>query len=174
MMKKTEKEAAIKGMEGVLADARSIYLADFQGMTVEVISELRKRCRKANVRFQVGKNTLFARAAQATGHEALLPHLNGPTALATSATDEVAPARVLADFLNEFKSPQIKGGLVAGKFYDEQQVKALAKLPPKEIILGSFLRVLQAPLSQFASVLHAPLRNLASVLDQVAKQKGAA
>jgi large subunit ribosomal protein L10 len=171
-MLKTEKETLIKGLEDLLRDARGIVLADFQGMTVARVSELRRRCREADVHFRVAKNTLLRRAAEATGHAAMLPHIKGPTAIATSAVDEVAPARVLVGFHAEFASPVIRGGFVSGKAYDDKQVKALSQLPPKEIIMGGLLRALQWPLKQFASVLVAPVRNLASVLDQVAKQKG--
>ncbi len=173
-MLKTEKEDLIRGLEVLLRDARGIVLADFQGMTVERISELRKRCRQANVQFRVAKNTLLRRAAETTGHAAMLSHVKGPTAIAISTVDEVAPARVLVAFHGEFASPVIKGGFVSGKAYDDAQVKALSMLPPKEIILGSLLRALQWPVTQFASVLVAPVRDLASVLDQVAKQKAKA
>jgi large subunit ribosomal protein L10 len=170
-MLKSEKETMIKGLEDLLRDARGIVLADFQGMTVARISELRKRCREADIQFRVAKNTLLRRAADATGHSAMLPHIKGPTAVATSATDEVAPARVLVGFFGEFQSPVIRGGFVSGKAYDDAQVKALSKLPPKEVILSSLVYALQSPVTQFASVLIAPVRDLARVLDQVAKQK---
>lgn len=174
MQKKTEKEKLVKDLEHVFQNARGVYLADFQGMTVEVVSELRRRCRGADVHFQVAKNTLLKRAADATGYGDLHPHLHGPTAIAVSRTDEVAPARLLAAFQAEFKSPRIKGGFLSGRFYDDAQVQALSRLPSKEILLGNLLRVMQAPLGQFCSVLQAPLRNLANVLDQLAKQKGSA
>ena len=92
-MMRTEKVEAIAGLEQVLREAKSVYLADFQGMTVEVLSELRKRCRKANVRVEVVKNTLLRRAAESVGVAALSPALKGPTALVTSAVDEIAPAQ---------------------------------------------------------------------------------
>ncbi|MBM3318431.1 MAG: 50S ribosomal protein L10 [Candidatus Eisenbacteria bacterium] len=173
-MQKTDKEEAVKYLEHVFENARGIYLADFQGMTVEVISELRRRCRGAEVHFQVAKNTLLRRAADSTGNGALTPHLHGPTAIAVSTRDEVEPARVLISFQGEFSKPQIKGGYVAGKFYDAEQVKELSRLPSKDVLLGSLLSVLQAPLSQFCSVLQAPVRDLARILDQVAKQKESA
>jgi large subunit ribosomal protein L10 len=171
-MLKSEKETMIRSLEDLLRDARGIVLADFQGMTVARVSELRKRCRESNIQFRVAKNTLLRRAAEATGHAAMLPHIKGPTAIAMSTVDEVAPARVLVAFHSEFQSPVIRGGFVSGAAYDDKQVKALSQLPPKEIILGSLLRALQSPITQFASVLIAPVRDLARVLDQVAKQKG--
>jgi len=170
-MLRNEKVKKVSELEEVLGAAKGIYLADFEGMSVEVISELRKRCREADVRFEVVKNTLLRRAATDTGRDGMLPYVVGTTALATSVVDEIAPARVLVDFGQEFKRPRVKGGLVEGSAFDEEQVKSLARLPSKEVLLGNFLRALQATLTNFASVLQAPLRDLARVLDQVSKQK---
>ena len=173
-MLKIDKEKKIKELEGILEDAKSVYLADFKGMTVEVVSELRKRCREADIHFEVTKNTLLRRAVETTGRTEMLPFIAGPTAIATSVDDEVAPARVLVGFGNEFKLPQVRSGFVAGRVFDENEVMVLSMLPPKEILLGNVLRALQGPLTNFVSVLQAPLRSLANLLDQVAQQKGTA
>lgn len=171
-MIRTEKQEKVRELTEVIGAAKGIALADFHGMTVERISELRRRCRKANLRMEVAKNTLLRRAATEAGCEALLPFLKGETAIVTSAEDEITPARVLTDFLREFKTPRVKGGVIEGKGYDEKGVQAVASLPPREVLLGQLLRALQGSLTNFVSVLQAPVRNLASVLDQVAKQKG--
>jgi large subunit ribosomal protein L10 len=171
-MQKTDKATAVSQLEHVFRNAQGVYLADFQGMTVEVVSELRRRCRGAQVHFQVAKNTLLRRAADSAGYGALAPYLHGPTAIAISTLDEVAPARVLTTFQGEFKQrPQIKGAFISGKLYNAEQVAALSRLPSKEVLLGNLLRVMQAPLGQFCSVLQAPVRDLTRVLDQVAKQR---
>jgi large subunit ribosomal protein L10 len=171
-MIRTEKQEKVRELTEVIGAAKGIALADFHGMTVERISELRRRCRKANLRMEVAKNTLLRRAATEAGCEALLPFLEGETAIVTSAEDEITPARVLTDFLREFKTPRVKGGVIEGRGYDEKGVQAVASLPPREVLLGQLLRALQGSLTNFVSVLQAPVRNLASVLDQVAKQKG--
>ena len=173
-MMRTEKAGKIKNLEEVLRSAKGIYIADFRGMTVEVISELRKKCRESGVRFEVTKNTLLRRAAKATGNEAILPFVDGPTAMATSVEDEVAPARVLVDFLKQFKAPQLKGGVIDGKALDEAQIKVVSWLPTKDVLLGHLMRTLQSPLSNLASALAAPLRDLVGVLNEVAKKKEAA
>ena len=173
-MTREEKAAKVKEIEEVLSGAKGIYLADFRSMTVEAMTELRKRCRESEIRFEVVKNTLLRRAAESTGNAGLVGMADGPTAIATSEVDEIAPARVLREFLKEFKLPVMKGGVVGERAYDGKQVRELAKLPSREVILGNLLRVLQAPLSGFASVLQAPLRNLANVLEQVSKQKESA
>jgi len=174
-MLKTEKETKVQEFELLLENARGIYLADYKGMTVEVISELRKRCREADIHFEVTKNTLLRRAAEAKGRGEMLPYIAGPTAVAISQIDEVAPAKVLIDFAKEFKDqPEVRSGFVAGRIFEAEEVKALAKLPSKEVLMSQLLSVLQAPVRNFASVLQAPLRNLANVLDQVSQQKKSA
>lgn len=173
-MNREEKAAKVKELEEVLQSAKGVYLADFRGMTVETISELRKRCRESSVRLEVVKNTLLRRAAHTAGADGIIEFTHGPTAVATSTLDEVAPARVLMDFFRERKSPEVKAGLVNGRALSSQSVRDVAALPGREVLLGNLLRALQGPLSKFVGVLRAPVRDLANVLDQVAKQKGSA
>ena len=171
-MIRTEKQEKVRELTEVLGAAKGICLADFHGMTVERISELRRRCRKANLRMEVAKNTLLRRAATEAGCEAMVPFLKGETAVVTSAEDQIVAARVLIDFIREFKTPRVKGGVIEGRAYDEAGVQMVASLPPREVLLAQLLRALQGSLTNFVSVLQAPLRNLANALDQVAKQKG--
>ena len=174
-MIRTEKVQKVQELTEVLGKAKGICLADFEGMTVATVSELRRRARKANVRIEVAKNTLLRRAATEAGREAMLPFLKGETAIVTSAEDQIAPARVLIDFQREFKGiPRVKGGVIEGRAYNEAGVQTVAALPPREVLLGQLLRALQGGLTNLVSVLQAPLRELANVLDQVAKQKGGA
>lgn len=170
-MTRTEKIEKVKSLEEVFRNAKGTYLADLQGMTVEMVTEMRKRCREGDVRVEVAKNTLLRRAAEATGNEVLLPELVGPTALVTSTVDEVAPARVLADFRREFKAPTVRAGLIDGRLLDAEGVKTVSALPPKDVLLGMLMRTMQAPLSNLVSALTSPLRDLMGVLNAVAEQK---
>ncbi len=170
-MMRTEKVELVEKFENVLAEAKGVYLADFTGMSVEVISELRKRCRESNVQFEVVKNTLMRRAAKTTGKEDIIPYLVGPTGVATSAEDEVIPAKILVDFLKEFKSPEIKGGMIGTNVLTEAEVMAVSALPSKDILLGMFMRTIQSPLSDFASAITSPLRDLVGVLNALAEEK---
>lgn len=170
-MMRTDKVAKVKELEEILKEAKSAYLADFQGMSVEVISELRKRCRQSDIRFEVVKNTLLRRAAKATGNDGLLPQMSGPTALATSMVDEVAPAKVLLDFQREFKRPEVKAGIIDGKGLDAAEVKAVSELPSKDVLIGQFMRTMQMPLTNFVSAITSPLRDLVGVLNALAEKK---
>lgn len=173
-MKRSDKALRIQAMNERLGQAKGIYLADFTGLTVEKASLLRREMRKAGVHVQVMKNTLLRRAIAETSYKDLLAgHLQGPTAILLPTTEEIAPARILDAFVKEHKLPTVKLACIQGKLYGEEEVKQLAKLPPRDVLLGMLLRALQGPLSQFVSVLNAPLREMANVLDQVANKKGA-
>ena len=170
-MMRTEKIEKVEEFEAVLKEAKSVYLADFDGMTVEVISELRKRCRESNVKFEVVKNTLMRRAAVAAGYEDIVPYLAGPTGVATSSEDEVIPAKVLSDFLREFKKPTIKAGMIGSKLLSADDVRAVSSLPSKDVLIGQFMRTIQSPLSDFASAITSPMRDLCGVLNALVEQK---
>jgi large subunit ribosomal protein L10 len=173
-MKRSVKSERIESMSEKLASAKGVYLADFTGLTVEKASLLRREMRKSGIHVQVIKNTLLRRAMQDNAsYKELLPHLHGPTAVLLPTTEEIAPARILEAFIKEHKLPAVKLACIDGKIYGEEEVKQLAKLPPRDVLLGMLLRALQGPLSQFVSVLNAPLRDMANVLDQVSTQKGA-
>ena len=170
-MMRTEKVEKVKELEEVFKEAKGAYLADFQGMSVEMISELRKRCRESDIRFEVVKNTLLRRAAKATGNDELLSSMTGPTALATSALDGVIPAKVLLDFQREFKRPEVKAGIIAGQGLDAAAVKTISELPSKDVLIGMFMRTMQMPLTDLVSAITSPLRDLVGVLNALAEEK---
>jgi large subunit ribosomal protein L10 len=172
---RSEKVALVEEMETKLRDARGVYVADFTGMTVATISELRNRCRAQNIEFRVIKNTLARRALHEDLRGPFDPYLTGPTALAISMIDEVAPARVLTTFAKEFAAqPRIKAGLVGGRVYTEADVKVLASLPSKDVLLSQLVGGLKSPVQKLHSALSSPLRNLATVLKQVSEKPAGA
>lgn len=170
-MPTAQKEQIIQDATERLENAKGIYLADFSGMTVEKVSELRRRCREEKVQFRVIKNTLLKRALNARGITDLDPFLQGPTGLALSTDDEVSPARILADFAKENERPRIKAGLVEGRLFDEQQVAQLAALPSREVLLQQVLGTLIAPMTQFLGAIEATLRLPATMADVLAKER---
>ena len=170
-MNKAEKEAVIQEVEAKLREAQTAIITDYRGLTVPELAELRRNLRQEGVEYKVYKNTLIKRAVDKLDIEGLDDFLKGPTALALSQDDPIAPAKVLEAFAKGRKSLSIKGGLVEGSVIDEASIKALAKLPSREVLLGKLAGILQAPLSGLANVLNGPTRGLAAALNQVAEQK---
>jgi large subunit ribosomal protein L10 len=170
-MPTAEKEQLVRELATRLGAAKSLYLADFTGMTVEKVSLLRKRCRDSQVQVKVVKNTLLKRAMDERGYGALDDFLAGPTALAFSRIDEVAPAKVLADFAKEFEAPRIKAAWVDGKVLDAQAVKQLASLPSREVMLGLVLGTLVAPLTRLLGAIEATLRLPAVMADVLERER---
>lgn len=172
MLTRTEKQKKVEELATLISSARGIYVADFTGLDVAAITELRRVCREAGIRFEVVKNSLGRFAAEKANIEDLPEQFTGPTALATSVEDEIVPAKVLIDFAKEHEGPKVRAAYVEGNVYDEAGVKALATLPSRDVLLGNLVRVLMAPLTQLAMVLNAPLRDLAGVLNEVGKKGG--
>lgn len=148
-MPTAQKEAQVQEMAERLTGAKGMYLADFTGMTVEKVSALRAKCRAAGVQYKVIKNTLLKRAINAHGVTTLDDFLEGPTALAFSMESEVEPARVLVEFAKDNERPVIKAGLIGDRLYSADEVKQLASLPPRDVLLAQVLGTLCAPLSGF-------------------------
>jgi len=165
------KEQTVAEFAGVVNGANSVVLADFSGLDVASVSALRSKCRAAGVEYRVMKNTLAKRVIANTGMEALGVHLEGPNAWAVHMTDQVAAAKVLAEFAKENDKLKIRAGFVDGRVLSLAEVQALAKLPGREVLLAQFVGGLQAPMTQFAGAMNALLRNFAGAVDALAKKR---
>ncbi|MDR1472988.1 MAG: 50S ribosomal protein L10 [Lactobacillales bacterium] len=141
-------------------NAVSAVVVDYCGLTVEKVTALRKQLRETGVEMKVIKNSILTRAADKVGLEGLKDIFKGPTAIAFSSKDVVAPAKIMADFAKEAESLEIKGGVIEGKAADVAEIMALAKLPNRKDLLSMLLSVLQAP-----------VRNVAYALNAVAEAK---
>ena len=146
-----------------LEKSSSAIVVDYKGLTVEEVTELRKKMREAGVEYKVYKNTLVNRAIEGTEFESLKDVLEGPNAFAVSTEDATAPARVLAEFAKKAPSLEIKAGVVEGTYYDAEGMKQIASVPSREVLLSKLLGSLQSPIT-----------NLARVLNQIAEKGGAA
>jgi len=133
-----------------LKASKATILVDYRGLDVAAVTELRKRLREAGVEFKVYKNTLLRRATQETDLTAIDEHLVGPTAIAFSNEDVVAPAKVLNNFAKENEALEIKTGIIEGNVVTLDEIKELAELPSREGLLAMLLSVLQAPVRNFA------------------------
>lgn len=165
------KKEIVSELSTKFKEAKAMVLADYRGLTVEQDTELRTALRKAGVEYKVVKNTMTKFAADQNGLEGLDPFLNGPTALALSTTDPVAPAKVLSDYAKKYDKLELKVGVVEGKIIDLAGIKALAELPPKEVLIAKVLGGFNAPISGFVNVLNGNIRGLVVALNAIAEQK---
>ena len=144
-------------------NAASVVVVDYLGITVEQATNLRTELRNAGVQFAVVKNGILSRAAKEAGLEGMDDIFKGPSAVAFSNEDVVAPAKILADFAKKVEALEIKAGVIEGKVSSKEEIEALAKLPNREGLLSMLLSVLQAP-----------VRNTALAFKAVADQKDGA
>ncbi len=168
------KQQAVEEIKQRFERAGSVVIVDYRGISVLQVTELRKQFRDAGVEYVVLKNTLVKRALAEMNISAVDNLLEGPSAFAFGYSDPVAPAKVLSDFVAKTKTEhlKIKGGLVDGKAIDVAGVKALADLPPKEVLIAKMMGSLNAPITNFVGVLSATLRSLVYAIDAIRKQKG--
>ena len=170
------KQATVAELKEKLTSAKGAVLVNYRGLTVAQDTKLRRQLREAGVEYRVVKNTMTRIAAQEAGLEGLDVYLEGPTAMAISATDPVAPAKIIIDFVKEHKlqALEVKAGLVEGNVIDEKGVKALASLPSREVLIAKMLGSMQSPITGLVNVLQGNIRNLVYALDAVRQQKESA
>ncbi|SDZ62448.1 large subunit ribosomal protein L10 [Evansella caseinilytica] len=145
-----KKQQIVEEIAAKLQESQSTIVVDYRGLNVSEVTELRKQLREAGVDFKVYKNTMARRATEKTGLTELDEKLVGPTAIAFSNEDVVAPAKILAGFAKKHEALEIKAGVVEGRVVSLEEVKALADLPSREGLLSMLLSVLQAPIRNFA------------------------
>lgn len=170
-MKRTEKKELVDVLNEKFARAKTAVLTDFRGLNNEALTDLRRQLRAASVEYRVVKNTLMARAAEGTTIAPLRDYLSGPTGVALSYDDPVAPAKVLVKFTEKNKALVVKVGVLNGKIIDLNGITALSKLPSREALLGQVLSVMNGPARAFVTVLSAVPRNFMGVLNAIKEKK---
>ena len=171
-----KKEAVVAEIKGWLTGSKGVVLTSYNKLNVATDTQLRRELRAAGVQYKVIKNTMLRIAAKQAGIEGLDAHLEGTTAMAFSAEDAVAPAKVLCDFMkkNKLEDPgilTIKVGMVEGKVIDAAGVKALANLPSREVLVAKLLGSMNAPIANCVGVLSAVIRNFVGVVDAIREKK---
>lgn len=167
------KEQTIEELNEVFGRAKSAVLAHYHGMSAAGMASLRSHMRERQVDFRVIKNTLALRAAKNTPLEVLEGDFKGPVSVLVSFDDPVAPAKALSDFAKSGveKSPEAVSGVVEGRLVTAEEIKALANLPSKEVLLSQMLSVMNGPTTNFVGVFSALLRKLVGTLDAIKDQK---
>ena len=150
------KQVVVADIKAKLEQAKSIVMIDYRGMTVAEVTELRNQFRKAGCEYAVLKNTMIDLAIKEMGYEGdMKPFLNGPTAVAFSYDDMVAPAKVVKGFIEKTKKLTIKCGVCDGAFLDVAGVNALADLPSKEVLIAKIMGSMMSAVSKFVYVVEA-------------------
>ena len=149
-----QKKAIVEEVSSLLKDSGSVIVAEYRGLNVAEISELKRALLKENAKMCVYKNTLVHRAAEACGYSDMKQYLEGPNAL-ISSTDSISAAKVATKFAKKHENLVIKAAIVEGKVVGKDDVIALSKLPNKEGMLSMLLSVLQAPVRSFACAVKA-------------------
>jgi len=150
-----QKQLLVDDLSAKISESASVVVVDYLGLTVEQVTELRKQLREAGVEMKVIKNSLMIRAAITAGLEGMEDIFKGPTAVAFSSEDVVAPAKIMAEFAKTAEKLEIKGGIIEGKVASKEEINALATLPNREGMLSMLLSVLQAPVRNFALAIKA-------------------
>ena len=166
-MKKEDKERVVAELTEQLRTTETLVVADYRGLTMPQIDELRTKLIEHGARFAVVKNTLTRRAAEAAGSDALLALLEGPTAIAflESEGDPVAVAKALVDAARDTKVLEVRGGLLEGRPVEAADIESLAKLPPFEVLRSQVLGAITAPLTAIVGLFTAPLQDLYGLID---------
>jgi len=169
---RAQKEDALKDLADKLKSFKSLVFADYKGLKVKEAAEIKRLCKKQNVSYLVAKKTLIKLALEKAGYKDIdVKALQGNIAIVIGLEDEVAPAKIVANFAKDHKALKLLGGIMESKFIDLDQVTALSKIPSKVELLSQLVRTMNSPVSGFVNVLAANIRGLLTVLNGIKDSK---
>lgn len=167
------KQQFVEALQERLKKSRVVILTDYKGLDVAAMTELRSKLREADVEYQVIKNTMLRRAVEGTDIEVIQGEFKGPSAIALSVEDPVAPAKILTDFAKTNPKLEIRVGVLEGKVLDLASIKALADLPSREELLATVLSAMIAVPRSLVTALSDVPRRMVNVLQAIKDQKEA-
>jgi len=173
-MPRPEKVKVVEEMADHFSQTGTVFVADYAGLTVADITDLRAQLRKAGSSMRVAKNTLLRLAAKQAGKPELVEHLTGPTAVAYGGPDAVATAKVMHDFYTRLERPKIRMFMVESRPYGSKDLKAIASLPSREVLLAQVIGAIEAPMSNLVFTLDAIIREFVGTVDAIERKKGEA
>ncbi len=173
-MLRNEKEAVIAEVAELLTGTENVFVSDYRGLTVAELSELRGKLRESGATFKVVKNTLGGIAADRAGREDVKGLMAGPTAVTFCGEDLVGAAKALADFARTHPQLEVRGGLLESALIDPAGVRALASLPPRDVLVAQLVGTMAAPMTGLVTVLQGTVSGFVRALNQVAQQRAAA
>ncbi len=171
-MNRNEKEQVVSEFSKKLEGFKAAVLTNYRGLNVEQINTLRRRLREEKISYHVVKNTLMKLAARGTDLEKLANYFEGPTAIAIAHEDPIPLAKILSEFIKTQPNLEIKAGLIQGKIANPEEIKALATLPSREVLLSQVLGEIQGSGQHFAGILLNVLQQVLMVLQARADQLG--
>jgi large subunit ribosomal protein L10 len=172
-MARPEKVQIVEEVARGLQEADSVFVADYAGLKVSDMTELRKQLREAGVRFRVVKNTFLRRAADQAGIADLVPYFRGPTAVALCSKDPIPAAKILHDFATRLELPKIRTFRVENHPYEPSDLKSLASLPSRELLLAEVVAAVESPITGLIGTIDGIIREFVGTLDALAEKKGA-
>lgn len=173
-MRLDKKKEIVQELHEKFSKSKVVIITDYKGLDVEAINELRRKLRESDIEYKVVKNTLLVRASKDTGVEEIQDSFKGPSAVALSYDDPVAPAKVLTEFAKENEKLEIKIGVMDGNVLDLDSIKALSSLPSREVLLAQVLSAMNGVPTSFVRVLNAMPQQLLYVLQAIKEKKEAA
>ena len=173
-MKIEDKKKVVEDLKEKFARTKVVIVTDYQGLNVAQMTELRRKLSEADIEYKVVKNTLLTRASKDTDAALLADVFKGPSGIAMSFDDPVAPAKVLTEFAKDHKKLAIKAGVMDGKIMDADAITALSKLPSREELLAQVLSAMNAVPAGFVRALADVPRRMVNVLSAIRDQKEAA
>ncbi|HKQ97513.1 MAG TPA: 50S ribosomal protein L10 [Candidatus Polarisedimenticolia bacterium] len=173
-MNKQEKAAEVEFIKGALGGGHAAFVLAPKGLTVNQVSTLRRKIRASQGRYRVLKNRLALRAIDGSAYAPLAPHLKGESALAYGAADPAPLAKAIEEFCKDHQGLTVKAGIVDGRLVGAKEIKAIADLPPRPVLVARLLGALRQPMVRLVTVLQAPARDVVRAMDQIAKKKDGA
>jgi large subunit ribosomal protein L10 len=170
-MNREQKAATIEALAAEIDGSDAVFAVDYRGISVSQAAELRTKLRDANATFQVVKNSLTERAADQVGAESLKPLLSGPTALTFVRGDAATAAKAIADQARVTQLLPFKGGLMNGNVLDAEEIRAISRLPSREVLYGQLVGIVASPITGLVRTLSALVGGLAIALSQVREKK---
>lgn len=169
----TEKKRIAEELRGRFEKSTIVILTDYKGLDVESMNALRRKLREANAEYQVVKNSLLVRASEGNDVALIKDQFKGPSAIALSDNDPVAPAKALTEFVKENKKFEIKVGVLNGKVVDVHGIKALSALPARDVLLAQVLSAMNAVPTSLVTALSDVPRRMVNVIQAIKDKKEA-
>ncbi len=168
-----QKQIVVDEIYQKLDQATLVVFADYRGLNVDEMTELRNKLRAPGVEVKVLKNTMLRFALEKVGYTDSIASITGPNAVIFSNEDPVGPAKTLFEFAKTHKNLEIKSGILEKQMISAEKIKNLADLPSREVLVATVLGTMQAPITSFVRVLNANITGLARALEQIREQKAA-